>query len=208
MKIQVDKKHYGFSYIHSPRWHSYLLQIKAVENLLKPDSRVLVVGVGDGVVSDYLKNRGIKVQTIDIDPELKPDFVSDVRNLSFKENAFDVVLCAEVLEHLPYEDFSKAISELGRVSKKYVILSLPDKRSTLLSFKLKIPFLKKIGIFWKAPNFRKHSFDDQHYWEVGKRGFGLGKIKREILNSGFKIIREFTKPESPTIHFFILEKNA
>ncbi|MCL4416912.1 MAG: class I SAM-dependent methyltransferase [Actinobacteria bacterium] len=45
--------------------------------------------------------------------------------LNYKNNSFDLVLCTEVLEHL--EKPEKALKELIRVSKKYLILSVPNE---------------------------------------------------------------------------------
>ncbi len=46
--------------------------------------------------------------------------VSDLYNLNFKDNYFDIVLCVDVLEHVA--NYEKIIKELLRVSKKYVII--------------------------------------------------------------------------------------
>ncbi|MCK5766961.1 MAG: methyltransferase domain-containing protein, partial [Candidatus Atribacteria bacterium] len=63
---------------------------------------------------------------LDFDPNLNPDRVGSVLNIPFEDNFFEVVACYEVLEHLPFENFNKAISEIFRVSKSWAILSLPD----------------------------------------------------------------------------------
>lgn len=51
--------------------------------------------------------------------------VSDITKLPFKDGAFDVVICSEVLEHIP--DHRTAISELIRVLKpgKSLVVSVP-----------------------------------------------------------------------------------
>ena len=65
---------------------------------------MLLIGVGDGLVPFYLKEvLGIKVTTCDIDPELQPDIVADVRNLPCADASYDAVAVFEVLEHLPFE---------------------------------------------------------------------------------------------------------
>ncbi|MCP3873063.1 MAG: class I SAM-dependent methyltransferase [Desulfobacteraceae bacterium] len=61
----------------------------------------------------------------------------DVTNLPFKKNSLDIVICSEVLEHIP--DDKKAISELIRILKpgKFLAISvprfLPEKICWLLS---------------------------------------------------------------------------
>jgi ubiquinone/menaquinone biosynthesis C-methylase UbiE len=45
--------------------------------------------------------------------------------LQYKDNAFDLVLCNEVLEHV--ENPEKALQELKRVTSKYLLLSVPNE---------------------------------------------------------------------------------
>ncbi len=47
-----------------------------------------------------------------------------ITNIPFPADSFDLVFCTDVLEHIPEKDVSKAISELVRVSKKYVFASI------------------------------------------------------------------------------------
>ena len=51
--------------------------------------------------------------------------VSDVTNLPFADQSFDLVICSEVLEHVP--DHNRAVSELGRVLKDdgTLVVSVP-----------------------------------------------------------------------------------
>lgn len=51
--------------------------------------------------------------------------VTDVRELPFESNSYDVVLCSEVLEHVP--DFHAAMDQLIRVAKKAVVITLPHE---------------------------------------------------------------------------------
>lgn len=49
----------------------------------------------------------------------------DLTNLSFNDNTFDVVAILEVLEHIP--NVKKAIKEAIRVSKKFIVITVPSK---------------------------------------------------------------------------------
>lgn len=51
--------------------------------------------------------------------------VGDIYNTGFEDNSFDVVVSFEVLEHLHEPD--KALAELARVAKDYVVLSVPHE---------------------------------------------------------------------------------
>uniref|UniRef100_A0A7C5V3W0 Methyltransferase domain-containing protein n=1 Tax=Caldicellulosiruptor owensensis TaxID=55205 RepID=A0A7C5V3W0_9FIRM len=201
-KPQVPREHYFKDYDTKERWISYWYQINEV--LKTRPEKVLEVGIGNKTVSDYLRKLGITVVTADVDKSLEPDYVCSVTELSkyFNENEFDTVLCAEVLEHIPFEYFEKALEELWKVSKMYVILSLPHF-GVVFSLSLKIPLLKRINITVKIPLPLRHVFDGQHYWEVGKKGYSLGNILK-ILSKLFYIKKTYIVPENPYHRFFIL----
>jgi len=204
-KLQVNKDHYfKFRYDHKRRWVHYWYQINQVFELQPKE--VLEIGIGNGLVSNYLRTRQVRVTTLDIDENLKPDIVASVLNIPLKDNSFDLVLAAEVLEHLPFEDFTTALKEIKRVTKKYAVITLPDRRRTLIYLGLKIPFINQINVFIKVPSFKKHIFDGQHYWEIGKRGYSLDRIKKIIKKTDFKIINHFCPFDAPWNHYFILEK--
>ena len=197
------KKEYSFiKYDWRTRWVSYWYQINEVLNLDPRD--VLEIGIGNKTVSNYLNNQNIATTSLDIDRSLKPDIVGNVLKLPFEDNSFDVVLCAEVLEHLPFKEFEKALSELKRVTKKYMVLSLPHFGHSL-KFSFKIPLIKEKKFAIRIPFPKAHQFNGEHYWEIGKKGYQLLKIKG-ILKRYFKIKKDFIPFENQYHHFFVLEK--
>ena len=86
------------------------------------------------------------------------------------------------------------------------MISLPDKRRILLHVLLKIPFINYINIFIRIPLFKKHVFDGQHYWEIGKKGYSVARVKEAIGESRLKIVDSFVHFDAPSNHYFILEK--
>ena len=202
--MQVPKLYYFKNYDDKDRWMSYWHQIDCV--LKTGGKKVLEVGIGNGLVSDHLRKMGLDVTTVDIDPDLNPDKICSVTQLSkiFELNSFDTILCAEVLEHMPFEYFEKALDELHAVSKSWVILSLPYH-----GLKVAVSlYLSKMGaksICAKAPFPTRHKFDGHHYWEIGKRGF-LPKRIVKILERKFTISERFVSPEDPYHLFFALRR--
>jgi 2-polyprenyl-3-methyl-5-hydroxy-6-metoxy-1,4-benzoquinol methylase len=103
---------------------------------IKPDS-ILDVGAGEGFTLEIFRKNKIakKLEGIEyMDEALKlakrlhPKVMikkGDIYNLPYKANSFDLIICTEVLEHL--EDPKKALEELRRVTKKYLILSVPNE---------------------------------------------------------------------------------
>jgi len=206
---QVDKEHYHREkYDDLERFISYYYQID-LTRALRPE-RVLEVGIGNKLVADYLNKAGMMVTTCDIDADLAPDHVGDIRNLPFEDNSFDVVMACEVLEHIPFDDFEKALGELRRVSKNYVVISLPY-RHTSLQFACKFPLVRTlvkntfVDFCLRIPlRFQGFESSGQHYWEIDRGNHPIGSI-RNVLKKHFHIDRE-VRPVLDSYHqFFVLE---
>jgi len=168
---------------------------------------VLEIGIGNAFVANYLKQRGINITTMDIDERLRPDSFGSVLSIPFPDGVFKIVVCFEVLEHLPYENFLTALSEIYRVSDEYSILSLPDATR---AHRLEI-WIPKVGVFkrlielpWiKAP---KHVFDGEHHWEIGKQLYPLKRIISDMKKAGFEVEKTFRVFEHPYHRFIKLKK--
>lgn len=205
-KPQVDPAHYGIKYDSKKRFISYWHQIHEVIALGKHN--ILEIGIGNGFVSDYLGKMGLKVTTVDIDDRLAPDITASVYSLPFADESFELVACYEVLEHLPYESFSLSLQEMYRVSKSDVIISLPD-RNRYLSLDIFMPRIGNIKKFYSVPRFRKvmHTFDGEHYWEIGADGYSLERIISDIELINFKIINTYRIFEFPYHRYFVMQKH-
>lgn len=203
---QVDVSHYEFSsYMTKNRWVSIWHQL---DEILKCHPKtVLEVGKGTGILGTLLKHYGIDYKCADIDPELNPDIVASVTDLPFEDGSFDVVACFQVLEHIPFELFSDAVSQLMRVARDKVILSLPDAH-TLYQYSIHIPKLgdKQISIPRPSIRQKEHHFQGEHYWEINKRGFSLPQVLSNIQRTGGIIESTYRVFEYPYHRFFILRK--
>ncbi|MBW1936730.1 MAG: class I SAM-dependent methyltransferase, partial [Deltaproteobacteria bacterium] len=92
MNPQVEPSHYfRKEYDSKKRWISYWHQIDEILTLSL--NSVLEVGIGNGLVANYLKRRGINITTLDIDERLMPDYVGSVLDMPFADNSFEVVTC-------------------------------------------------------------------------------------------------------------------
>jgi len=119
------------------RWTIRDLNRTVVDMLQKvcPTS-ILDVGCGEGFTLNFIKKKlDIEMKGIDfcpiavelgraLFPKIKLD-VADIYCLPHKKNSIDLVLCTEVLEHLEYP--REALEEIVRVTKRYVILSVPHE---------------------------------------------------------------------------------
>ncbi len=212
-KVRVWPYHYE-GYDSKGRFCSYWHQIEEVL-LLKPEE-VLEVGIGSGFVSEYLKKLGVKIVTLDIEKGLKPDFTGSVLELPFADESFEVVTCFEVLEHLSYQHFNKALSEIWRVSKSHLILSLPDI-NTVYRIDVQVPklgeikrlvSLSRVKRLIPLPRGKKpaYVFNGEHHWEIGQAGYPLSKVTADIKETGFEIQKTYKVFEEPDHRFFILKK--
>lgn len=82
-----------------------------------------------------------------------------VYELPYKDESFDLVVCTEVLEHL--EDPIKALREMLRVSKKHLIISVPNEPFFMISNFLRGKNLSRLGNdeghinHWNAHSLKK-----------------------------------------------------
>jgi ubiquinone/menaquinone biosynthesis C-methylase UbiE len=122
------------------------------------------------------------------------------------DNSFDAVLAAEVLEHICFADVPRALQEIRRVSKRFVLLGLPHA-GFVFSLGFKFPLLPRFEYIWKLPFFwKKHRFQGEHYWELGKRDYGVSRLKKLFKTNGFTVRGARLRADDPAHYFFILEK--
>ncbi len=202
---QVHASHYTrLGYLFPERWASYWHQIDAVR-ACTPE-RILEIGVGNNMVTYALRMIGLTVDTLDIDSTLYPTYVGSVICIPVQDEIYDVVLCAEVLEHLPWDQFSIALAEIKRVTKKTAIITLPHA-GYVFSFLYKIPFVTWRALGFKIPFFWKtHIFNGQHYWETGKKGYARSRILRAVKDAGFVVKTQRIFPDDPAHFCMVCEK--
>jgi ubiquinone/menaquinone biosynthesis C-methylase UbiE len=205
-KMTKFSETYSFkNYSNQTRWASYWHQIDEIFNC-KPNS-ILEIGIGDSFLSCYIKNHTkIEYASLDKAKEACPDILGSVENIPLNDESVDLVCAFEILEHLPYEQFETSLKEIFRVTRKNAIISLPYW-GRHFSFEFRLPYFKKIRWQYKLNIFPiKHAFDGEHYWEIGKEGYPLIKIKKNIVEAGFSIKKDFLAFYSPYHYFFVLEK--
>jgi len=86
---------------------------------LKPVS-VLDVGCGYAETVGMLKSYGINAVGIDFSRTSSADVIANATDLPFRDNYFDVVVSADLLEHIETSDVPAVIGEMGRVGKQQV----------------------------------------------------------------------------------------
>jgi SAM-dependent methyltransferase len=93
----------------------------------------LDVGARDGHIARLLAERVDAVTALDLEQPAIADarircVKGDATRLGFADRSFDLVLCAEVLEHIPGALLQAACSELSRVARSYVLIGVPYRQ--------------------------------------------------------------------------------
>jgi ubiquinone/menaquinone biosynthesis C-methylase UbiE len=193
---QVDKSHYeGLAYRSAQRWSSYWHQLAMVRGA--GATSVLEVGVGSGVVADELKRGGSTVTTVDIAEDLAPDVVWSVTALPFADSSFDLVLAAEILEHISFDDVPQVLQEIARVCRTHAVISGPHP-GWVFSIVYKLPLLPRVELVGQIPFFWKtHAFNGEHYWELGKKGYPTSRLVRAARDAGLELVRMEKHADEP-----------
>jgi SAM-dependent methyltransferase len=132
--------------------------------------RILDVGCGEGFTARHLREDGVSATMAGVDyspaalawslanhKDLTHLSVADAHYLPFPDVSYDLVLCLEVLEHLP--DSSLALRELLRVSRDYVLVSVPHE-----------PFFRGAN-FVRGKHLRALGNDPEHLHTYDGRAF-------------------------------------
>ena len=155
-------------------------------SLIKPlkAESILDAGCGEGFTINKLKENGIgkKIEGMEYSKEaisfgkkLFPHLTikqGSVYDLPYKDNSFDLIICTEVLEHLEYP--IRALKEMLRVSKKYLVISIPNEPLFMISNFLRGKNLSSLGNdvghinHWNPLSFKKY---------LGKNGLMIEKVK-------------------------------
>ncbi|MCB9805579.1 class I SAM-dependent methyltransferase [Candidatus Nomurabacteria bacterium] len=119
-------------------------------------SSVAEIGCGAGYSTKELVNffdSGVSFFASDVDPELVKLAREKTSNVEFgtesiyqlehDNSSFDLVFCLEVLEHLESPD--EALAELERITKKYVVVSVPNEPLWRMLNMARFTYLKDFG---------------------------------------------------------------
>jgi len=189
------RHHYGEDY-YRPLLESYRskdrftrYRLEKVFEIYKPkgDEKVLDLGCGVGTFSLELAREGIEITGLDYseesinicrrlaeDLDLEAEFVlADATSTGFAPASFDVVICADLVEHLYLEVFKRLIGEVKRVLKVggKLIIWTPNPGHIFEYLKQRNMILKR---------------DEGH---VGYRT--MRKLKEELTGQGFKIEKAY-----------------
>lgn len=94
---------------------------------------ILDVGCGDGRITNALAEAGYVIVGLERSAEAlhhvrSSKVAASIDSLPFSSRSFDLVLCSEVLEHLPYPVYPKALAEMARVASRFILITVPNEQ--------------------------------------------------------------------------------
>jgi ubiquinone/menaquinone biosynthesis C-methylase UbiE len=162
----------------SPDWEfypTYLAKqrlVRAYLEQLPRDTRVLDAGCGEGVLVEEFRAR---LAIEGIDPHYSSDIVrsGSLLALPYEDGYFARAVCLDVLEHLPFEDQSRALAELHRVIRPggELLVTVPN----LAHLQSRVHFLL-LGRLIRTASLAKHPGDrplDEYIELASRAGFRL-----------------------------------
>lgn len=150
---------------------------------LKPIT-ILDAGCGEGFTMNKLVENGIgkKIEGVEhskdaiaIGKKLFPNLIfkeGSLYDLPYKNNSFDLLICTEVLEHL--KEPVKALREMLRVSKKSLLISVPNEPLFTICNLLRGKNFPRLGndtghiSHWNPVSFKKY---------LKRNGLRIDKVK-------------------------------
>ena len=146
---------------------------------------ILDVGCGEGFTIRELRESGVEAAMVGVDYSpaalawsqangiaQSPLNVADAHHLPFPDSSFDLVLCLEVLEHLP--DSGAGLRELLRVARDCIVVSVPHE-----------PFFRGSN-FLRGKNLRALGNDPEHLHAYSGRDFRrLAAAQAQVVWHGY-----------------------
>lgn len=112
---------------------------------------ILDAAAGRGLLAEQLsKNYSVSAMDIVV-PKVHAGGVNwkegALLNIPFADKSFDLVICTHAIEHI--RDYKRAISELKRVAKRYIIIIMPCQREYKYTVDLHVNFCPYLYRFQK-----------------------------------------------------------
>lgn len=211
-------------------WNEYDsdMQIKAKADLFRqliPEdvTTVIDVGCGNGIITNELALEWDVIGLDSSEEALKylkcPAILASATDIPYNDQKFDLVICSEMLEHLNNSDLNIAISEIIRVSGKYLLISVPNDEFLEVSY-TECPKCKTVFHAWhhlqSISEERLYNFFSKEYFLLKTTTFGPkhkkwipGLLKlRQYLGQWFYPGNDTICPECGNNRFPKSKKNA
>lgn len=176
--------------------HQYSLAMKS------KGASFLNVGSGNDFLNHLLTRQGKFVVDFDLNYSTKPIVCGKLPFLPFYNSSFDIVLCFQMLEHLPVSLLPTCLTEFARVGTKYVIISLPDVTyrgyEKIKHFTYKVTKHPQVWKKYEIPQI-----DFEHEWEIGIGDVDEETVLKCVENDQLSLVHQFRNDLNLYHHFFV-----
>lgn len=171
--------------------YKVLREIKNFKFKNRQNIKILEIGCADGSFSFVLKDEGYDVFAVDISEiaienakknGLKATVVDIEKGTSFPGEFFDIVVAAEVIEHIYDTDF--VLDEIKRVMKKdgYLFMTTPNLASLKNRFRL---------LWGEYPQYSEFRIGDKQAGHI--RNYTPKVLKQQLEQHGF-VVKKILAP--------------
>lgn len=165
------------------KWQYYPIYVekkKFLSNFMEKISKretVLDLGCGEGVFVEKYRTDGYNIRGLDLN--YSSDFVTqgNILDIPFESESFEVILCLDVIEHLPLIQQEKALQEICRVlsPEGIVLFAIPN----LAHFSSRLSFLFT-GRLIRTSSVNRHQGDrpiHEYIQLLSNNGFAINSRK-------------------------------
>jgi SAM-dependent methyltransferase len=146
--------------------------------------RVLDVGADSMHLKPLLSPLGVDYVGIGYGKGIDQSVNLETVPFPFDRDSFDVVLCLDVLEHL--ENIHEVFDELCRISKIYIIISLPNPAAIAFNMFFKGDYSSDVSMkFYGLPNDKPN---DRHRWFFTEKE-SINFITKRAEMNGFSVVQ-------------------
>lgn len=201
---QVPACHYDFQvYMTKRRWASLWHQAHLIASL--EPHQVLEVGVGNGLLGVLCEHLGISHRSVDLASDLNPDILASVQAIPLGDQSIDLTCAFQVLEHIPYPEALRGFRELCRVSRRDILISLPNA-TYAFPLLVSLPLIGGLRSLIELPVAKLGPMISSHRWEIGRAGTPLRRVIRDFSREA-RLVQSFRVFEMPYHHFFHFQRH-
>ena len=122
-------------YLHGDEHERFEETVKVIP---QDCSSLLVVGAGNGAFLNFIEKTKLNIQTKGVEYSIggirnkvcQSEIIQgSIDDLKLANQSFDCISALEVIEHLPVSIYEKGLTELERVAKNYILISVPYKEN-------------------------------------------------------------------------------
>jgi ubiquinone/menaquinone biosynthesis C-methylase UbiE len=135
--MNFEKEYYEFERFWKDHDYIWALNSEKIEitfDFIKSDvNDILDVGCGNGVFTNLAMKKFPDKRIVGFDrSETALKYVQaekirgEIDDIPFPDLSFDCVVAHDVIEHLPVNIYPRAIHEIARIAKKYIIIAVPN----------------------------------------------------------------------------------